>query len=156
MTIMTLNQLAPHQGGKIVSIRGMGPLRQRMMDMGLVPGAEIQVVREAPLGDPIEYQIKGYHLSLRKREAEHILVDVNVMTLEQIQPPTEVRLIDVYGGRHFIHRLKLMGLKPGKVMKIISNNPFGPIIVQVAESDFRIGPGFARRILVEPLTQEEE
>jgi Fe2+ transport system protein FeoA len=77
MTIRNLGELYPKQCGVIVKVRGTGRLRQRMMDMGLVKGTEVQVVRFAPLGDPIEFNIKGYHLSLRKREAQDILVEMN-------------------------------------------------------------------------------
>lgn len=45
--------------------------------MGVIPGAEVEVERAAPLGDPIEIKIKGYHLSLRKEEAANIYVEVN-------------------------------------------------------------------------------
>jgi ferrous iron transport protein A len=45
-----------------------------MMDMGIVPGSEIRVVRIAPFGDPIEFNVKGYSLSLRKSEAQNIIV----------------------------------------------------------------------------------
>jgi len=48
--------------------------RTRLMEMGLTPGAEVQIIRFAPLGDPIEIEVRGYRLSLRKREAEGIQV----------------------------------------------------------------------------------
>jgi len=51
-----------------------GSARRRIMDMGVIPGAEIEVIRRAPLGDPIEFRVKGYNLSLRKREAKGIIV----------------------------------------------------------------------------------
>jgi len=47
-----------------------------MMDMGLVSGAEVKVIRVAPLGDPVEFQVKGYSLSLRKSEARNITIEV--------------------------------------------------------------------------------
>ncbi|HDH10102.1 MAG TPA: ferrous iron transport protein A, partial [Chloroflexi bacterium] len=49
---------------------------RRMMDMGLVAGAEVKVVRVAPLGDPVEFEVKGYHLSLRRSEARNVIVEV--------------------------------------------------------------------------------
>jgi len=51
-------------------------MRRRLMDMGLVPGEAVQVVKVAPLGDPIEVTVKSYCLSLRKQEAEGIAVEV--------------------------------------------------------------------------------
>jgi len=48
--------------------------RPRLMEMGLVPGTKIELVRFAPFGDPVEIRVRGYHLSLRKHEAAHVLV----------------------------------------------------------------------------------
>jgi len=70
-----LRELKPGQKGKIVKILGAGSIHRRILDMGLVKGAEIEVERVAPLGDPLELKIKGYHLSLRKDEAANIFVE---------------------------------------------------------------------------------
>jgi len=70
-----LSELEPGAKGRIVRVRGRGLLRKRLMDMGLVSGTELEVVRAAPLGDPMEIRIRGYLLSLRRSEAEHIEVD---------------------------------------------------------------------------------
>jgi ferrous iron transport protein A len=71
-----LAQLAPGQRGRITTIGAIGPMRRRLMDMGLLPGEEIKVEKVAPLGDPIEVTVKSYNLSLRKKEAEGIAVEV--------------------------------------------------------------------------------
>jgi len=76
MSIKTLNQLKPGERATIVKVGGQGPVRRRILDMGVVKGAEIKVVRVAPLGDPVEFLIKGYNLSLRKSEAQEIQVEV--------------------------------------------------------------------------------
>jgi ferrous iron transport protein A len=73
---MKLSEMKPVQQGTIRKISATGPLRRRLMDMGLTVGAQITVVRTAPLGDPIEYSLRGYDLSLRKLEADLIEVDV--------------------------------------------------------------------------------
>ena len=73
---MSLKDLKPKEKGEIVAIKGTGAVHRRLLDMGLVKGAEVEVKRIAPLGDPIEVKIKGYHLSLRKSEAENITVSV--------------------------------------------------------------------------------
>jgi len=70
----SLDKLKVGQTGIVVHVGGAGPGRRRMMDMGLVTGAEVKVVRVAPLGDPIEFEVKGYNLSLRKSEARDITV----------------------------------------------------------------------------------
>ena len=71
-----LHKLNTGQRGVVVRVGGKGAARRRMMDMGLVPGSEVEVVRVAPLGDPIEFTVKGYSLSLRKSEAKVIEVEV--------------------------------------------------------------------------------
>lgn len=71
-----LSELKPGEKGIIVRVAGASSIRRRIMDMGLVRGAEVLVVRRAPLGDPIEFQVKGYNISLRKEEAENIIVEV--------------------------------------------------------------------------------
>ena len=75
MAIRPLKELKPGEKGKVVRVLGPGPFRRRILDMGVVPGAEIEMERVAPLGDPIEVKIKGYHLSLRKNEAANIHIE---------------------------------------------------------------------------------
>ena len=75
MTRYALSELKPKERGTIVKVGGGGPVRRRILDMGVVPGTEVEVVRVAPLGDPVELLIRGYHLSLRKEEAREILVE---------------------------------------------------------------------------------
>ncbi|MDF2820995.1 MAG: iron transporter FeoA [Clostridiales bacterium] len=71
---MTLEDLKPGQEGTVISVGEKGPARRRIMDMGVTPGATIKVIKVAPLGDPIEVNIRGYELSLRKEEAKQIQV----------------------------------------------------------------------------------
>lgn len=73
---MTLKDLKPGEEGIVVSIGQKGPMRRRIMDMGVTPGISIKVVKVAPLGDPIEVNVRGYELSLRKEEAENIQISV--------------------------------------------------------------------------------
>ncbi|NMC54288.1 MAG: hypothetical protein GYA48_11710 [Chloroflexi bacterium] len=73
---MPLSKMRVGQQGVVVSVRGKGQVRQRMMDMGVVPGSDVRVIRVAPLGDPIEFSVRGYNLSLRKSEAEEVIVEV--------------------------------------------------------------------------------
>jgi ferrous iron transport protein A len=73
---MNLAGLKPGQQGTITALGASGPLKRRLMDMGVLVGEQIRVVKVAPLGDPIEVTIKSYQLSLRKQEAESIAVEV--------------------------------------------------------------------------------
>ena len=75
MSVKTLNQLEPGERATIIKVGGEGSVRRRILDMGVVSGADIEVVRVAPLGDPVEFRIKGYNLSLRKSEAQNIQVE---------------------------------------------------------------------------------
>lgn len=72
----TLNQAALGSEVSIVSITGQGALRQRILDMGLTRGTRVQVLKLAPLGDPMEISLRGYELVLRKEEAKHVLIAV--------------------------------------------------------------------------------
>ena len=71
----TLKDLKPGDRGKVLRITGQGELKHRLMEMGLVRGTLISVKKLAPLGDPIEIELKGYSLSLRRQEASHIIVE---------------------------------------------------------------------------------
>ncbi|TET69071.1 MAG: ferrous iron transport protein A [Candidatus Aminicenantes bacterium] len=70
-----LGDLTPGTKGKIVKVEGRDAIHRRLLDMGVVRGTEFEVEKKAPLGDPIEIKIMGYHLSLRKYEAETIIVE---------------------------------------------------------------------------------
>ena len=71
---MTLNELKIGQHGRIVEVEGSDGTAIRLMEMGLTDGEEISLIGYAPLGDPIEFQIRGYRLSLRKLEAMRVTV----------------------------------------------------------------------------------
>ena len=60
--------------GTVVSVGGDSGLRRRLLEMGFCNGASVQVVRRAPLGDPIEFRLRGYHLSLRADQAKFVLI----------------------------------------------------------------------------------
>jgi ferrous iron transport protein A len=73
---MNLSMLKPGESGKITKIGAIGPLKRRLMDMGVLVGEDVKVEKVAPLGDPLEVSVKNYKLSLRKKEAEGIVVEV--------------------------------------------------------------------------------
>ncbi|MBW1721830.1 MAG: DtxR family transcriptional regulator [Deltaproteobacteria bacterium] len=75
METVTLKDLKPGQRAKVVKIKTRGDTNKRIVEMGVTPGALIEVERVAPLGDPIDIKVKGYHLSLRKEEAEGIEIE---------------------------------------------------------------------------------
>jgi ferrous iron transport protein A len=69
-----LSELAPGESGVIARIHGDGAIARRLMELGLVPGTHVEVVRHAPLGDPVELRVRRVHLSIRRSEANHIRV----------------------------------------------------------------------------------
>ena len=68
-TMRTLDQLKVKESGVVEALHGEGAVQQRMMEMGVIDGAEVEVLRFAPLGDPMEIFVRGFHLTLRKAEA---------------------------------------------------------------------------------------
>jgi ferrous iron transport protein A len=74
---MNLSNLKPGEQGRILKLdSNIGPIRRRLMDMGVIPGEMIKVEKVAPMGDPIEVTIKSYKLSLRKNEAKGIEIEM--------------------------------------------------------------------------------
>ncbi len=72
--IVKLSNLMPGQKATIIQVCGAPDVRLRMMEMGFVRGAQVEVVKYAPLSDPIEFVIKGYHVTLRREQAADILM----------------------------------------------------------------------------------
>lgn len=70
----TLKDLGPGEKGKVIRIKG-GAVKKKLLEMGIVPGTVIELERVAPLGDPVDVLVRGYHLSLRKEEAEEVLIE---------------------------------------------------------------------------------
>ena len=71
----TLKDIKIGQSAKVLKIHSQGPIKRRIMDMGITKGIEIFVRKVAPLGDPIEVNVRGYELSIRKEDAQVIEVE---------------------------------------------------------------------------------
>jgi ferrous iron transport protein A len=74
MSATSLDTLGPGEQGRITGLTGATDIRRRLLEMGLTPGTLLRVVRFAPLGDPIDVEVRGYHLSLRKHEARQVML----------------------------------------------------------------------------------
>lgn len=72
---MTLKTVKVGSTVKVTKINGSGPVKRRIMDMGITKGVELYIRKVAPLGDPVEVTVRGYELSLRKQDAEIIEVE---------------------------------------------------------------------------------
>ena len=70
----TLTELPVGQVARVTSVTGFGPVTRRLMEMGVVPGVSVMVIKAAPFGDPIEIRLRGYSLAMRKNEADTIEV----------------------------------------------------------------------------------
>jgi ferrous iron transport protein A len=75
MSVLSMRHMAARQSGVIAQVRGGGELGIRIREMGLVPGAAIEIVGRAPLNDPVHIKLYGNSLTLRNNEADHILVE---------------------------------------------------------------------------------
>ena len=69
---MTIDDLKIGQVGTIAAVGGEGALRLRFLDMGLIPGTKVQLQKIAPMGDPIQIQVRGYELTIRRDDAKKI------------------------------------------------------------------------------------
>lgn len=76
MNEKTLDLIEPETSVRVLKVNGLKSSKRRILDMGLTPGTRVDVIRRAPLGDPVEFKLKGYNLSLRRKEAETILVEI--------------------------------------------------------------------------------
>lgn len=72
---MTLDQLKVGKSSVIISVGGSGALRRRLLDMGITPRTKVMVRKVAPMGDPMEIQIRGYELTLRQEDAKKIVIE---------------------------------------------------------------------------------
>jgi len=71
---MTLDELSIGSSARVIKLLGAPGIRRRLMEMGITPSAVVQAIRRAPMGDPLDVKVRGYHLSLRKEEAASIQV----------------------------------------------------------------------------------
>ena len=166
MTITSLDKLVPGESGRIRKITGKGAVRQRLVDMGLTTGVVIEVVKVSPLGDPVEFRLRDYHLSLRRSEAEMIEVELiresipiqaktyqngRSLPLVGCRSGQRVVITQTRGGRRISRRLKALGLTPGAELQVVNNDFPGPLIIS-GEDGYRkiLGRGMAMHILVKP------
>ena len=166
MPVTTLDKLVPGESGRIIKVSGRGAIRRRLLDMGLTTGAVIDMVKLSPLGDPVEYRLRGYHLTLRKSEAKTIEVEltsdvipmrgrgrfsISGLTLGRCRSGQKVEIIRIRGGRRFHRRIEELGLTPGSVIRVIQNEFPGPLIISINDGNrLTLGKGMAMHIMVKP------
>ena len=77
--MMTIDDLSIGQSGVISKVGGEGPLRLRFLDMGLIPGTKVLLQKVAPMGDPIQIQVRGYELTIRREDARKIAIKEEIL-----------------------------------------------------------------------------
>lgn len=70
-----LSQLLVAQTARVVAVEGGGSMAVRLLEMGLTPGTRVALIKRAPMGDPLEVQVRGYHVSLRRSEAQRVRIE---------------------------------------------------------------------------------
>jgi ferrous iron transport protein A len=71
---MNLSNMPIGESAKVIAVNGNNQITRRLMEMGVVPGASVRMIKSAPFGDPLEVRVRGYHLAMRKSEADQIEV----------------------------------------------------------------------------------
>jgi ferrous iron transport protein A len=75
--LFSLDALPIGTQARVLSVNGSGAVAKRLMEMGVVPGAPVRVIKHAPLGDPLEVRVRNYHLAIRRTEAQTITVEIS-------------------------------------------------------------------------------
>ena len=148
MTVRPLSELGPPEKARIIRVGGKGGIRRRLLDMGVVTGAVVEVERVAPLGDPVQIKVKGYSLALRKEEAENIQVEMTESILSRVASGEKVVVLALGAGWGLQRRLADLGLTPGVEIKVISSGRPGQVVIDVRGSRLALGRGVARKIIV--------
>jgi Fe2+ transport system protein FeoA len=73
--VLTLADLAVGERARVARVGGQADLRHRLLEMGMTPGCRVRLIRVAPLGDPLAFELRGYHLGLRRDEARHVFIE---------------------------------------------------------------------------------
>jgi ferrous iron transport protein A len=148
MPVFSLKELEPMEKGRIIKVGGQGEIRRRLLDMGVVSGATVEVLRIAPLGDPVQIKVKGYDLALRKEETANIQVELTEMMLPRAAAGEDVAITAVRAGWGLKRRLADMGLVPGARLKIVSSGHPGRVVLELHGSRLALGHGMACKIVV--------
>jgi len=152
----TLDKIEPGNAAVVTRVGRQGHGRRRLMAMGVVPGTEIEVLRTAPLGDPVEYRIKGYSLSMRKADAADIEVRPNGGVNGFSRPMATLpagdggRIVGLHAGRGLARRLERLGFSIGSEVRVVRAGR-GRLKVELDGSEIAVGKGMAMKIMVEPL-----
>jgi ferrous iron transport protein A len=123
-------------------------LQGRMLGLGFVPGSVVEVVREAPFGDPRVYLVRGKLITLRRSEADFVEVEPldKVIPLSMAQIGKDYLVRSFAGGPFFVSRMRSLGVDIGSRVRVLSKFP---MMILADGKQVRIGMGMAEKIIVE-------
>jgi ferrous iron transport protein A len=152
-TVIRLSEVAVGALAMVKRLECRREMRMRLLAMGLVPGVEVKVRSRAPMGDPTNYEVKRYSLSLRNDEAACVLVElVPVMTVADAEPGKH-RVVGITGGRAIRTKLWEAGIAADVVLEKDGLLERGPVSVRVRGRTIQIARGLAGRVHVVGLEQ---
>ncbi len=147
---MKLSEAAVGTKVRIVNTHFPPSLQNRILGLGFVPGSVVEVIREAPLGDPRVYLVRGKMISLRNDEAALIEVEPvsRFIPLSMAEVGRRYIVREFVGGSFFLSRMASLGIRTGSVIQVLEKYP---IIALVDGRETKIGMGMAEKILVEEI-----
>ncbi len=119
------------------------------MSLGWLPGREIKVIRKAPFGDPTIYLVDSTEISLRQDESKMIKVEPLYPAPLSVVPKGIYRVFNFLAGRHFIEKVRNLGIEIGEEIQVISESYNCKMWIIVKGQKISIGQGMAQKILVE-------
>ncbi|MBN1918490.1 MAG: ferrous iron transport protein B [Verrucomicrobia bacterium] len=156
MAQVPLGKMKPGESGRVASVGGEASIRRRLREMGVVAGKPVKVVRVAPLGDPIDVEVMGYHLSLRRAEAAHVSVEPvsplraeHEVALSEAEIGHEYRVVEMDGGRGMREHLEQAGVHEGAHLRLVGKaGEKGRVTLDVDGSEIALGSRMAHRVRV--------
>ncbi len=145
---MRLSEAAVGSKVRIKNVFFPPAIQNRMLGLGFVPGSAVEVVREAPLGDPRVYRIRGKLITLRNNEAWYIEVEPmgSEIPLSMAEVGRRYEIVGFSSGRFFLSRVSSLGLKPGTVVEVLDRYP---MVLRLADGRaVNVGMGMAEKITV--------
>jgi len=142
-----LSELPEGAKGKILELYIPVELRERLFGLGFVEGEQIEVLKRAPLGDPVVYKIKGSSVTLRNDIASKIVVDSSIFPLYYAEPG-KYKIVRIFGGRGILMKLQQIGLILEKTIDV-EKNSFGKVTILLDGKKHVLPRGQALKILVE-------
>ncbi|MGQ9706824.1 MAG: FeoA domain-containing protein [bacterium] len=152
----TLDDIKPGLSAKIEAIkptRRFGLIKRRLLDLGITPGTYVKVVRRAPLGDPIEIEVRGCHIIIRKEEARAIMVDDEKDITIPLSMAVRGRyIISSISGMGVNSCLSEIGISTGDIIEVVE--PGGPVVIAKNGVRLTIGCGMSEKIFVKSIGSE--